>query len=132
MAEDNPADVGLVREALAHHGLEGDFEVYTDGEAMLAAIERVQRGETPPPDIILLDLNLPRHGGIAILHHLRNRNFDASVPVGVVTSSNLQSDREAAARLGAAMYFCKPLDYEEFMALGGIVKQILTASGSRA
>jgi two-component system, chemotaxis family, response regulator Rcp1 len=117
--------VGLVTEALAHHGLNVELTVYRDGGQMIEWLDRVEAGDLPCPDIVLLDLNLPRYDGRAILARLRRGTVCASLPVVIITSSNAPSDRESATRLGANAYFRKPIDYDEFMQLGGIVRQIV-------
>lgn len=129
LGEDNAADVGLVREALVHHGLDADIHLLQDGEALLRWIDRVEAGEMPLPDIVLLDLNMPRFGGLAVLERLRSSAICGHVPVIIVTSSGASSDRDAAARLGATSYFRKPLDFDEFLMLGALVKQLVARGG---
>ena len=94
---------------------------------MLEWIARVESGEAPCPDIVLLDLNLPRYDGITILQKLRESIVFGNLPIIIVTSSDALSDRTATARLGATSYFRKPLDYDEFLMLGALVKQIISA-----
>lgn len=125
LAEDNPADVRLVRESLEHHGYTAEIVVQQDGEAMLEYLRLVEAGEVPCPDLILLDLNLPRKSGHMVLESLRGSKTCGQVPVIVVTSSNASKDRELAARFGASSYFRKPIDYDEFLLLGALVKHIL-------
>jgi CheY-like chemotaxis protein len=125
VAEDNPADVRLIREALAHHGIAAEFLIHQDGEAMISYVDRIDAGEAPCPDLVLLDLNLPRQGGHIVLARLRQSASCAEVPVIVVTSSNAPRDRETAAKYGASGYFRKPIDYDEFLLLGSVVKQVI-------
>jgi CheY-like chemotaxis protein len=126
VAEDNPADARLIREALHHHGITAELVIHQDGEAMLAYVERIDAGEEPRPDIILLDLNLPRKSGHTVLARLRESASCGHAPVIIVTSSNAARDRDLAAQFGASSYFRKPIDYDEFLLLGALVKQILT------
>jgi CheY-like chemotaxis protein len=125
LAEDSGPDVGLVTEALTHHKLNVDLTVYRDGQSVIEWLDRVEAREIPCPDIVLLDLNLPRFDGISILTRMRAGNICSKLPVVIITSSNAASDREAATRFGATAYFRKPIDYDQFMQLGGIVREIL-------
>ena len=130
IAEDNPADARLIREALQHHGITAELVIQQDGEAMLEYVERIDAGEAPCPDIILLDLNLPRKSGHTVLARLRESPSCGKIPVIVVTSSNAAIDRDLAAKFGASSYFRKPIDYDEFLLLGALVKHILTHGAS--
>ncbi len=125
LAEDNPGDVFLVREALESHGLDAQLTVREDGEEMLRLIDRIEAGDVPCPDIVLLDLNLPKRSGEVLLQKLREMPVCAGIPVIIVTSSDSPRDRETAARLGANSYFRKPADFDEFLRLGAIVKEIV-------
>ena len=125
LAEDNPGDVFLVREALQSHGLDTLLTVQADGEDMMNHIERGERGEEPRPDVILLDLNLPRRSGEALLKQIRESRAWAGVPIIIVTSSDSPQDREITARLGANSYFRKPPDFDEFLKLGAVVKRFI-------
>ncbi|HYO83794.1 MAG TPA: response regulator [Bryobacteraceae bacterium] len=119
--EDNPADVQLVRLALDHHDVNASLVVESDGEHMLQHIERIDRREVPCPDIVLLDLNLPRVNGHTILNRLRQSPVCGHVPIIIVSSSNAPGDRENASRLGATNYFCKPNNYDDFLRLGALI-----------
>ncbi len=125
LAEDNPGDVFLVREALAFHNVKAQLTVKTDGEEMLHFIQRIESGDVPCPDVVLLDLNLPKYGGEALLKRMRESPACNGVPVVIVTSSDSPKDRQTAAQLGASSYFRKPTDFDEFLKLGAIVKSIV-------
>lgn len=126
LAEDNPGDVYLIREALQLQDFEFDLVVQQDGEQMLAFLDRIEAGEAPCPDLVLLDLNLPKRSGETLLERMRESPLYAQVPVIIVTSSASPRDRETASRLGASSYFQKPSDFEEFMRLGAIVRLLLS------
>jgi DNA-binding response OmpR family regulator len=115
----------LVRNALAQHGLQADLTVQRDGEEMFRLLERIDAGETPCPDLVLLDLNLPRRTGLEILDRVRRSPVCAQVPVVMVTSSQAPQDRQAVAELGGNRYFCKPSSYDEFMHLGEVISELL-------
>jgi CheY-like chemotaxis protein len=127
LAEDNPADVILIREALASRFDQVELAVREDGEQMIRTIEELERGETPRPDVILMDLGLPRVTGDVALARWKRCAFSGEVPVVVVSSSDAAGDRATASRLGARSYFRKPSDYDEFMKLGDLVGAILVS-----
>ncbi len=124
LVEDNPADVFLVREALREEGLDCDLEVVNDGEQAIQYFERVDAGSHSTPDLVLLDLNMPRVGGEQVLNRLRESGPCAEIAVVVMTSSDSPRDRQRAADLGAAEYFRKPTNLDEFMAVGKLVRRL--------
>lgn len=124
LAEDNAADVYLVREALAAYGVEHDLSVVDDGEKAIEFLALTDAdAERPSPQLLLLDLNLPRRSGLEILRFLRASIRSAAIPVIVLTSSDSPQDRARVAELGVAHYFCKPSDFDAFMRLGAIVAE---------
>src|SRR5580704_9372921 len=128
LVEDSEADELLMRSALKLDGLDCEFDVSPDGEKAIEFIEALDDGGTRPrPDIVLLDLNLPRKGGARVLERIRQSPKCSRVPVVVVTSSDSPGDKGQAARLGATRYFQKPLDLGEFMKLGPLVREVLNA-----
>jgi len=135
IAEDNPADVYLIEEALRRHEFQYRLAVADNGEEMLKMIAAVDRDPSQScPDLFLIDLNLPRRPGDEILARLRQSSRCAHVPAIVITSSDSPQDRARARELGASFYFRKPADLERFMAIGGIVRKFLesTAGGASA
>jgi chemotaxis family two-component system response regulator Rcp1 len=111
--------------AFDHHALSADFTVQKDGQEMLHYIGRIDNREVPCPDIVLLDLNLPKVKGHAILARLRESPLCGQLPVVIVSSSNAPRDRDSASRLGATHYFCKPNDFDNFMKLGELIKSVV-------
>jgi CheY-like chemotaxis protein len=100
LAEDNRGDVMLVREALREHHIEHELHVVQDGQQALDYVVRMGKaGEAPCPDILLLDLNLPKADGRTVLTEFRKHPECAKTPVVVVTSSDAPKDR---AHLGQA------------------------------
>lgn len=128
MAEDNPGDVLLMRVALDACFPKIEVSVQEDGEEMMRWIDKLDRGEVLRPDVILLDLNLPRVTGEEILWRLGQSRLCRGVPTVVVTSSDSPRDRATTAGLGASRYFRKPTDYYEFMRLGNLVRAVLTSA----
>ncbi len=124
LVEDNPADVFLVREALREEGLDCDLQVVDDGEQAIQFFERVEAGRQAPPDLLLLDLNVPRIGGEQVLERVRRTQPCARIIVVVITSSDSPRDRQKASDLGADEYFRKPANLDEFMALGKLVRRV--------
>src|SRR5664279_285553 len=93
LAEDNPADVYLLRVALEEHGIKFPLQVATDGREVLQILS--EEGTLPATELtlIILDLNLPRHDGIEILQRVRETESLTRIPVVVLTSSDSPRDR---------------------------------------
>jgi CheY-like chemotaxis protein len=126
LAEDNAADVYLIREALREHAVNCELRVAADGQEVL----EVLTGNKPYVGgikLIILDLNLPRHDGLEILERLRDTGF-RHVPVVVLTSSDSQRDRALAIQLGAVRFLRKPSELEQFLSLGAVFKELLGES----
>jgi CheY-like chemotaxis protein len=122
LAEDNPADVYLIEEALREHNVSFEITVAPDGEA---AMEMVSNQELNP-DIVLLDLNMPKRSGGEVLDTLR-RIAGKDLPVIVLTSSDSPTDRQEALRLGATCYIRKPTGLDEFLQIGATIKDLVKA-----
>jgi two-component system, chemotaxis family, response regulator Rcp1 len=124
LVEDNAGDVFLVRRALEKHGLNHDLTVAHNGEEAMQLLEQAEKGPaTNAPELVLLDLNLPKVDGSQILSHIRQTYAFATTPVIILTSSDSPADRDRALSLGANVYFRKPTDLNSFMKLGGVVEQ---------
>ncbi len=129
MAEDNPADAYLIREALREHGIDLTLRVATDGKEVLGLIcGEFQSAGANVPQLIILDLNLPCHDGIEILQQVRATSALNHVPVVILTSSDSPRDRRIATELGATRYLRKPSSLEQFLALGSVFKELLNRS----
>lgn len=119
LVEDNEGDVFLVRRALNQNAVPYEIRLARNGEDALKLV--TGDGDSPRPDIFVLDLNLPRLGGGQVLERIRaNPNFK-DTPVIVLTSSDSSRDRARALELGADHYFCKPTDLRSFMDLGRVI-----------
>jgi CheY-like chemotaxis protein len=126
LAEDNPGDVLLVRYALEEHQIAHDLHVARDGAQAIEFIGRMgEPGGMPYPDIVLLDLNLPKVDGPVVLTEFRKLPQCGQTPVIVVSSSDAPRDRERMAQMGIAFYFKKPSDLDAFMELGAIVRGVV-------
>jgi CheY-like chemotaxis protein len=129
LADDNPSDVYLIREALREHGVNCILRVASDGKEALSIVSR----EAPDAaagriDLIIVDLNLPRYDGIEILHKLKELAGFEHIPVVVLTSSDSPSDRLRATALGVTRYLQKPSSLDDFLGLGAIFKELLGQS----
>jgi len=109
LVEDNPSDAFLLRTALGKAGLAFELTVIDDGALALAEVQRMgARAGASLPDVILLDLNLPKHSGLEILETIKQSPALARIPAAIYTSSDSADDRRAAERLGADRYIVKP------------------------
>lgn len=128
VAEDNAADVFLVHEALDARGLRYELHHVDDGEKAIAFIRMCDEQESAPcPDLLLLDMNLPRREGYEVLQEVKRSRRSSNIPVVIFTSSDSPGDKERVAALGATRYFRKPSDFDAFMALGAIIQELLTS-----
>lgn len=126
LAEDNFGDVLLVQDALTTYRVPNELHVVRDGDEALALIENMGKPDgIPCPDVMLLDLNLPKVDGPEILGRFRKHPECAQTPVIVITSSDANRDRERMAQFGIARYFRKPSDLNEFLKLGAIVLEVV-------
>lgn len=119
---DNPGDVRLVREALRGATPPHRLSVVPDGVAAVAFLRREGAHATAPrADLVLLDLNLPRLDGRAVLRALKADPTMWRIPVVVLSNSSDAADVAAAYDLGASAFVTKPLDLDDFLAaVGGI------------
>jgi CheY-like chemotaxis protein len=125
LAEDNLADILLVQKALEEHRITHELHVVRDGAEALAFLARVgQPGQIPCPDVVLLDLNLPKVDGPTVLSAVRRHPHCVHTPVVVVTSSDAERDRARMAELGATRYFKKPTDLDSYLQLGAVVREV--------
>jgi chemotaxis family two-component system response regulator Rcp1 len=133
LIEDAEPDILVVRESLAEAGLDFDLQILGDGEKAIEFIAGLDQDRLQPlPDVILLDLNLPRKPGTKVLEWIRRSVRCGAVPVVVVTSSDSPKDRADAQRLGATHYFRKPSSLDDFMKLGPLVRRLVRASENPA
>lgn len=116
LVEDSPDDVALTREALAESRVLNDLSVARDGVEALDFLHR--RGafaDAPRPDLILLDLNLPRKDGREVLAELKEHPDLRVIPIVILTTSRAEADVLKAYRLHANCYIPKPVDFDRFL-----------------
>lgn len=115
LVEDNPGDVRLTREALREGKVRNNLSVAQDGVEALAFLRREGAyAEAPRPDLILLDLNLPKKDGREVLQEIKTDAGLRYIPVVVLTSSQAEKDILRAYDLHANCYVTKPVDFEQF------------------
>jgi len=115
LIDDDPDHVLLIRRALRDLGNERDVESLSDGEEALAWLDVAPE----PPDLILLDINMPGLSGFEVLSRLRADERHKRVPVVMLTSSDAQADIARAYELGASGYIAKPSHYQDLRAVLG-------------
>jgi two-component system, chemotaxis family, response regulator Rcp1 len=116
LVEDNPGDVRLIQEALRDGKVWNNPHVVSDGEMALDFVYR--RGafaESPRPDMILLDLNLPKKDGREVLATIKSDPDLKRIPVVVLTTSKEEEDVLRAYNLAANCYVTKPVEFDQFM-----------------
>lgn len=117
VVDDSSADILLLQEAITEHGLRTDLHTALDGEQALAHL----RGAGPRPDLVLLDLNMPRRNGHEVLRELKQDPSLRSIPVIIFSTSSSPSDIEDCYANHANSYLVKPVDFD---GLGDIVRAL--------
>ncbi len=116
LVEDSPGDVRLTREALKDAPIPSHLSVVSDGEEALAFLHRQGRfANAPSPDLILLDLNLPKKDGREVLADIKTDPVLKRIPVVVLTTSQAEQDIARAYDLHANCYITKPMDLDKFL-----------------
>lgn len=113
LVEDNPDDVTLTQEALLESNLSHRLHVASDGIEALDFLRNL--GEAEAPDLVLLDLNLPKMGGMQVLWEIKSDDQLKHIPVVVLTTSQADQDVQSAYDLHANCYVTKPVDFDEFV-----------------
>jgi CheY-like chemotaxis protein len=118
LVEDNPADVRLTREAFKTGRVGSRLSVVSDGVEAMEFLHRTGKyTEAPRPDLVLLDLNLPRKSGREVLQEIKTDPVLRRIPVMVLTTSNAAQDLDRAYNLHANCYVAKPVDFEQFLSV---------------
>jgi chemotaxis family two-component system response regulator Rcp1 len=122
LVEDDPGDVMIAREALAAGRLSTDLHVVTDGVEAMSFLRRTEEySDAIRPDLILLDLNLPRKSGHEVLAEVKQDPELRRIPVVVLTTSQAREDVTRSYELHASVHVSKPVDFDQFTE---VVRQI--------
>jgi chemotaxis family two-component system response regulator Rcp1 len=122
LVEDSPGDVRLTQEAFRDANLLVNLHVATDGADALAFLRRQgHHADAPRPDLILLDLNLPKMDGRQVLAHIKEDDALKTIPTVILTTSEAEADIVRSYQLKANCYLTKPVQLDEFE---GLVKSI--------
>jgi two-component system, chemotaxis family, response regulator Rcp1 len=116
LVEDSPSDVAMTRAALSEGRVANDLSVVTDGEQAIAFVRRQGAyADADRPDLILLDLNLPRKDGREVLEELKEDPDLKSIPVVVLTTSTAEGDVDRCYQTHANSYVVKPIGIDAFL-----------------
>jgi CheY-like chemotaxis protein len=122
LVEDDPGDVLMTKEAFEEHKLRNRLNVVSDGAAALSYLHREgEYADVSTPDLILLDLNLPRRDGREVLEEIKKDEQLCRIPVVVLTTSQAEEDVLRSYQLHANAYVTKPVDFDRFIS---VVRQI--------
>jgi CheY-like chemotaxis protein len=122
LVEDDPGDVVLTKEAFADNKVSNKLSIVSDGEEAMRFLRREgDYTDAPRPDLVLLDLNLPRMDGRQVLEEIKADETLRTIPVVVLTTSEAEEDIIRSYRLHANAYVTKPVDFDQFIK---VVRQI--------
>jgi DNA-binding response OmpR family regulator len=127
VVEDNPMDVKLFEIALAEVGLEYELTVFSDGGDALSWAQSPgeNTGASRPPDLAVVDLNLPKYSGLDILSTMRRTSELSKVPVLVLSSSASMRDVARVRAFENTAYMTKPADLDQYVEIGNVVRRML-------
>lgn len=129
LIEDREEDIDITREALKETDMDCGLEVAKDGKKAMAKLkEKSDNKEAELPDIILLDLNLPKMDGRKVMEKLKEKDELAPIPVIVLTVSKREKDIARSYDSGAAGYITKPIDFQEFVKTLDVVNKYWSIS----
>ena len=136
LVEDDPGDILLAREALADGKIRNNIHVAMDGEKAMAFLRREgEFANAPRPDIVMLDINMPRKNGREVLAEIKADPALATLPIAVVTGSKYEEEILQAYNLDVACFITKPINFEQFMrmvrCLDGFWLTVVTANPQR-
>ena len=116
LVEDNPGDARLTKEALRDAKVRNNLHVVLDGVEALAFLRRQgKHAAVPKPDLILLDLNLPKKDGREVLEEIKQDDQLRHIPIVILTTSQAEKDIIESYRLRANAFVTKPVDLEQFL-----------------
>ena len=123
LVEDNEGDVGLIEEVFEEAKINNNLHVAEDGEEAILYLHCEGKfSGSPRPDIILLDLNLPKKDGREVLKEIKEDDNLKNIPVVILTTSNAENDILVAYDLHANAYVTKPLNFDQFIKVVGSIE----------
>jgi two-component system, chemotaxis family, response regulator Rcp1 len=116
LVEDNPGDVRLIKEVFKDAKIYNAMQVAYDGEAAMEILRKEgEHVNAPSPDLILLDLNLPKKDGREVLREIKGDGCLKCIPVVILTTSNAEEDLIETYKMNANCYITKPVDLDQFI-----------------
>ena len=116
LVEDNPGDVRFIKEVFKDAKIYNAMQVAYDGEAAMEILRREgEYSDAPSPDLILLDLNLPKKDGREVLREIKGDESLKCIPVVILTTSNAEEDLIETYKMNANCYITKPVDLDQFI-----------------
>ena len=116
LVEDNPGDVRLIKEVFKDAKIYNAMQVAYDGEAAMEILRREgEYSDSPSPDLILLDLNLPKKDGREVLREIKGDEYLKCIPVVILTTSNAEEDLIETYKMNANCYITKPVELDQFI-----------------
>lgn len=131
LVEDNLGDMRLIEEAMKIGGMEYNMNSVRDGEEAIEFLHKKGRyNNATLPDIILLDLRLPKKSGYEVLEEIKSSSKLKHIPVIILTSSNYQEDIDKTYKMNANCFITKPIEYEKLMFTIKSIKEFWTTIAS--
>lgn len=126
LVEDNPADVELFRMALQDACIECELVLFEDGREVIDHIRNADPAVPhSAPDLMILDLNLPKNDGLEILQTIRETPILANIPIAVLSSSSSARERVKLSAFQIREFIAKPPDLEEYLSIGKVIRSLL-------
>jgi two-component system, chemotaxis family, response regulator Rcp1 len=125
VVEDNPADVELLRMAMDHAGVAYEMTQISDGAEALLQVRQMAAGNSSLPDVIVMDLNLPKYDGLEVLEEVRSHVKLSDIPVTILTSSSSRRERLPVQMFRRVCYLTKPLDLDQYLNIGSRIRDFL-------
>jgi two-component system response regulator len=118
LVDDNPGDIELTKIAFESNNFQADFSIASDGAQAIDFLRRIaDDGDAARPDLILLDLNLPKVHGLDIVTFIKGHPRLKDIATIILTTSSAPQDRKNCEKLGADRYLIKPSGFEDFLVL---------------
>ncbi len=123
LVEDNPDDVLLTKLAIKEAGINDSLTLANNGKSALEILNSLVEKEEKLPDLILLDINLPKITGLEVLHEIKSHKSTESIPTIIFTSSDAMSDMKYCYEKGANLYLKKPNNIKEYKKIMDYIKE---------